>query len=125
MDKELIIKFIPLIGLLLMSCNLNQNSTQEEPSKFSCIDSLKVNLLGQWGGLKEDSPVWDIRKDSIYYFERSAAYPYRILDHNMIIDLPGSKGILKNISVVKDTMYFLDEQGGLIKGYRFKLIKNN
>ena len=82
-------------------------------------DSLKIKLIGIWGGLGEESPVWDIRHDSIYYYERSTAYPYEILNGNFIIYQPVSKLILRNISVIIDTMYFLDELNNPITGYRF------
>ncbi|HEY8688533.1 MAG TPA: hypothetical protein VIM07_04800 [Chitinophagaceae bacterium] len=103
-----------LITILLVSCSEQTQST----NKLTHEDSLKNDLIGQWGGLGEDSPVWDFKKDSIYYYNRSASYPYRIINQDLIIYLPESKGILKNIRVVKDTLFFIDDQGLPVKGYR-------
>lgn len=83
-------------------------------------DSLEPNLIGKWGGLGEKSPVWNIMHDSIYYYEHSAAYPYQILDGDLIIHFPKSRGVLKHITVNKDTMSFVDEQNNTIRGYRFR-----
>ena len=108
-----------LIVILFTSCN-NNDVNNKSTKPITKADSLKLELLGEWGGLGEDSPVWEIRSDSIYYFRESKAYPYQILDNNFIIERSTSKGILKNISVVVDTMTFNDEQGLIIKSYRFK-----
>lgn len=76
--------------------------------------------MGQWGGLKEDSPIWEIRRDSIYYFQHSKAYPYKIVNRDLIINFPESRAILKNISVISDTLFFSGEEGLQIRAYRFK-----
>jgi hypothetical protein len=107
------------IALIIIACNQNEikNTTVK---KLTADDSLKIELIGKWGGMGEDTPIWDIRPDSIYYYDRSTAYSYKILNSDFIIDLPESKGVLKHVSVIKDTMFFLDEQANTpIKGYRF------
>lgn len=38
----------------------------------------------------------------------------------MIINFGNSSTVLKNIHVKKDTLFFVDDAGLLIKGYRFK-----
>jgi hypothetical protein len=111
-----------LIFLLFISCN-TQNSNDKTTKKIIEVDSLKSKLLGHWGGLGEDNPVWEIKIDSIYYYQEKKTSPYQIVDMDMIIERPESKGILRNISVVEDTMTFYDEQGLTIKGYRFKAKK--
>lgn len=108
------------LGLIFfISCQEHFNSKNQYVKKITPEDSLKETLVGQWGGLGEDSPVWEIKKDSIYYFQRSTAYAYRILNGDFLISFPEATGIFKKIYVVKDTLFFLNEQGGLIKGYRF------
>ncbi|HKO79597.1 MAG TPA: hypothetical protein VJU78_04340 [Chitinophagaceae bacterium] len=107
-----------LVTLMFVACD--QPDSKNTPSKtMTADDSLKINLIGKWGGLGESIPVWNIMPDSIYYYGRSAAYPYQILNGDFIIYLPESKGVLKHITVIKDTMSFLDEQNNTIKGYRF------
>lgn len=107
-----------VLTLIFIACNQHDKKNTSS-KKVTMEDSLKIKLIGKWGGIGEGTPVWDIRPDSIYYYERSAAYPYKILNGDFIINLPSSKGVLKQISVIKDTMFFLDEQGNTIKGYRF------
>lgn len=87
------------------------------------VDSLKIKLQGQWGGLEEDSPVLEITYDSIYYFEEKKSYSYQIIGKDLIIHRTQSVGVLRNISVLKDTMTFCDDQEFSIKAYRFKIRK--
>ncbi len=111
-----------LTSLFFVSCNI-QNSNDVATKKIIEADRLKIKLLGYWGGLGEDSPVWEIKIDSIYYCQEKKAYPYQIVDKDLVVERPKSKGLLRNISVVEDTMTFYDEQGLAIKGYRFKAKK--
>ena len=109
------------IMVLLIGCNdSTRNLKNKLPNNLTKIDSLKNKLMGRWGGLDEASPVFEIRKDSVYYFQRSAAYSYKILNNNLIINLPESPATLINITVIKDTLFFSDDQGHSITGYRFK-----
>lgn len=106
-----------LIVVLCFSCNEYHSSRNKLSHPPTSNDSLKIKILGKWGDFK--NPMWDIREDSIYYFERSVAYPYKILNDNLIIYLPKSNGILRKIHVIKDTLFFLDEEGLTVKAYRF------
>ncbi len=81
---------------------------------------MNEKFIGRWGGLGEKIPVWEINKDSIFYFERSTYYHYKLNNNNMEIDFPEGKGTLKNIRVIKDTLFFLDEGGEIVYAYRFK-----
>ena len=108
-----------LFCVFFINCN-NNDSNIATTRKYTTADSLKTKLLGQWGGSGEDSAVWEIRIDSIYYLQEKKTYAYKILDNDLVIERPESKGILRNISVFEDTMTFNDEQGLTIKGYRLK-----
>lgn len=101
-----------------ISCNEQPNLKNKVLNKPTLEDSLKLKLLGKWGDL--ETPGWDIRMDSIYYFERSIAYPYEIINKDFIIYLTESKGILKDIRVIKDTFFWLDEQGLTVNAFRMK-----
>ena len=107
--------------LFLISCDRNSpNNAKKTPD--TKVDTLKTTILGQWGGLGESSAVLEIRIDSIYYLEEKKAYPYTIIGKDLIIERQESKTILRNISVVEDTMTFTfnDEQGQTTYAYRFK-----
>lgn len=82
--------------------------------------SLSDSLLGKWGGPGESTPVFEIRKDSIYYLERSVAYPYKIIDRDFIIYFPDHSATLRGIRVDHDTIFFSDDQGLTTIGIRFK-----
>jgi hypothetical protein len=109
--------FFAILAVFIYSCI--QKTAPDSGSQL-VNDSLKKTLVGKWGGLNESIPIWDIQVDSIYYYDRSKAYSYEIINDDLIINLPGSKGVLKNIFVIKDTVFFLDEQGNQVRGYRFK-----
>jgi len=115
-----ILKYISFLLILsFAACNENTESSQK-PIVTSQEDSIKNTLTGRWGGLGESSPVWEIRNDSIYFFEHLRAYPYKMVNHDLIINQLTHEVKLGNIYVIKDTLFFLDERGVLIKGYRFK-----
>lgn len=109
-----------IIIVFTSSCNSNSNKQSKISESITSEDSLKKKLIGKWGGLGEDKPVFYIKQDSIYYYNRATAYPYKIVNKNLLIDLPEITGRFNNISVVADTLFFYDDQGILTKGYRFK-----
>ena len=108
--------------ILFTACN-NTYDGKAKAKMYTKVDTLKNKLMGRWGGLGEDSAVWEIRIDSIYYFEERKTYPYKILNNDLIIERDESKGILRNISVVEDTMTFDIEEGVTATAYRFKTQK--
>ena len=110
---------IAFILFISTSCN-NQNSKNKEIIHDTRVTSLESKLIGEWGGLGEDKPIWRISNDSIYYFQENESYPYQILDNNLIIERNDAKAVLRNISVELDTLKFEDPPGIVIKGYRFK-----
>ncbi len=119
--KKSLYYFIFLITqlILFVACNTAQKDADiDKISKTE--DSIQNNFVGKWGGLGEALPVWDIRKDSIYYYQYSKAYAYKIINKNMVINFGNSVALLKNITVKNDTLFFIDDVGLLIKGYRFK-----
>jgi hypothetical protein len=115
MKKAALIAFI-----FLTACNARTSSNSRE-KKLTKEDSLRLTIIGPWGGPGEDSPVFKITTDSIYYFQHKRSYPYEIVDKDLLIQFPDSKAVLKNIFVVNDTLNFEDEQGLKIKGYRFNV----
>ena len=112
-------KSINIISLLVsissIGCSNNNGSNH-----FAKLDSLQSYILGRWGGLGEDSPVLEIKADSIYYYQEHKSYPYKMNGRDLTIERPSQMGILKNVTVDMDTMIFYDQQGLKIKAYRFK-----
>lgn len=85
------------------------------------VDPLRMKLLGLWGG--KDGPIWEIKTDSIYYFNESKAYPYKLINGDFVIYRTNITGTLWNISVSGDTLKFDDEQGLPVRGYRCRKSK--
>ena len=95
-------KYVYLVFItFLFSCSEQNKSVQ----KVSFEDTIKNILIGKWGGASDNLPVWQIGKDSIYYFEHSRAYPYKIVGHNMIISLPINQEKLGNIHIIMNTLF--------------------
>ena len=105
-----------IVILLFASCNENIKTTP----KISFEDSLINTLIGKWGGSSDSLPVWEIRKDSIYYFEHLKAYPYKIKGQDIIINLTENQGKLENIHVTKDTLFFILHSGVEVQAIKFK-----
>ena len=113
--------FLILCTLIFSACNDNyENANQESKKNYQTQNVIQNSIIGKWGGLGEATPVWDIRKDSIYYFQHFRAYAYEIINNNMIINFGKSSTELKDIHIKNDTLYFIDDLGLLMKGYRFK-----
>jgi hypothetical protein len=81
---------------------------QKKPAiiKISIEDSFRNSLIGKWGGLNESHPVWKISHDSVYYYSQNKSYPYSIAGNDLIIDEGLEQPLLKNVSVIKDTLFF-------------------
>lgn len=114
-------KHIYLIFILFFSSCIENTKPNK---KIGFEDSVSNTLIGKWGGASDVRPVWEIRKDSIYYFLDSKAYPYKIVGHDMIINLRENQGKFENIHVIRDTLrdtllFFL--QSGLeVQAVRYK-----
>jgi hypothetical protein len=109
-----------ILSFLLLACTDNANRESHEKKKNENQEINENSIIGQWGGLGEKIPVWDIRKDSIFYYQHLKSYPYKISDNNMLINFEDSITTLRNVIVKKDTLFFTDDAGLFIKGYRFK-----
>lgn len=105
---------------LFTACNNNKENDDKQSKIINQINGVEKSIIGKWGGFGETPPVWDIRKDSIYYFQHSKAYAYKIVNNDMIINFENSPNALRNIHVKNDTLFFIDDVGLLIKGYRFR-----
>jgi len=106
-----------LILIFCISCNNKQIHNQ------IVSDSVQSELLGKWGAPNE-APFWNITNDSICYLDTSSEYrgwhSYKIINNDFVIYLPDHTGVLRNIHVIKDTMFFFedDNYGAVVKGYR-------
>ena len=93
---------------------------------ISKIDSIKNSIIGKWGGLGENEPIWKITSDSIFFYNQKKSYPYEIVNNDLVFDNGMSKSHLKNIKVVQDTLFFEDkasleyENYIVVKAVRFK-----
>ena len=75
------------------------------------------------GGLGE-KPVFDIRKDSIYYFQKDSAYPYYLSGDTLRVKFPerDTSNTFGTINVIEDTLYITDftDNDFIIRGYRYR-----
>jgi len=111
---KIIISMISLaFSTWLVSCGNHGHQSASQKG-----DALRNNILGLWGGLNEDSPVWKITADSIYYFQEGKTYPYTLYVDSLVIRFPDHLYSLKHITVIGDTMVFKDEVGKMY-AYRF------
>lgn len=110
-------KVIILI-ILISSCQTNLKERKNLLQKITPEDSLKLTIIGKWGGL-EGEPVWKIEKDSMYYYGEKKSYPYTIKSNDMIVSYKEGPFILKSIHTLKDTLMFTTDYGGVIRAFRF------
>ena len=109
--------FILLVCSISFACNSNSNVVKEQ----SYEDSLQSLLIGFWGNPNEDTPVWKMDKDSIYYLQRHETYSYKLQGNDVLINNPEYPMWFKNISFIEDTLYFHDaDGGGILKACRKK-----
>ena len=104
--------------MLFSACK--NNSATKEPTVTTTRDSLVSTILGKWGG-EEGKPVWEIKKDSIYYYNQNKSYYYLIHDKDMIVLYKEGPYMLHNIHTVNDTLFFdINSEGMVTKAFRIK-----
>jgi hypothetical protein len=96
----------------------------QEVKNQSAARSAENSIVGLWGGPNENSPVWEIKTDSIYYFEQKKSYKYKISEDSLLIYFPDHIGVLYHIYPTGDTLIFYNEVGYKIRAIRFKKIHN-
>ena len=106
---------------LFNSCNSIQYDTKQRQKYLEDYKAiLKQNLLGKWGGLGENKPIWDIKKDSIFYFDSSKSYAHKVVGKDLIIQYENTRVVFRNIQVNMDTLFFIEPDSGLpTTAYRF------
>ena len=108
--------------VLVSSCRNNSSKVSAIPR----VDSIKSSLIGKWGGSDESGAVWRITHDSIYSYNDNKSYPYEIIGNDLVFYNGQSKPHLRNISVIKDTLFFEsrvsleNEIYGVVKSFRNK-----
>ncbi|MGI8634259.1 MAG: hypothetical protein ACR2KZ_02535 [Segetibacter sp.] len=108
--------------LVIMGC---KDKTQAN-IEISKTDSFKNSLIGKWGGSEENGCVWEITRDSLYYYDQNKSYPYAIVGNDLVINMGESKPRLKDVSVKRDTLFFYTKVSmekeiyGLTKAFRCK-----
>lgn len=107
-------KFSLSTFLILVSCNYHVADSNSK------LDSLKKNVVGFWGGPGEDSPIWKITTDSVYYFDQKKSYLYKLYDDSLVLYLTGNNVALNDFDVKGDTLSFKNEVGIKISAIRLK-----
>jgi hypothetical protein len=107
--------------VLLIACIFYVSCRNHNPSNnviLTQADSLKAALIGEWGGLGENTPVWKFMQDSMYNFGDSQTYSYKIINNDIVVKLSDHNWTMKNISIIQDTLIFGEE--GRVFAYRFR-----
>ncbi|UAY50625.1 hypothetical protein [Ferruginibacter albus] len=109
-----------LFAIVMFSSCTNNHNTVKSVS-LGKEDSLKVNLIGEWGG-NENTAIMVFEKDSMYFTNRKQHYSYKIDSTDIIIKLEIHEYKMKNVSIIKDTFQFYsaDLPTIPIKSYRVK-----
>ena len=105
-------------ALIFVACKGQLKSSHSVQTPITYFDSLKLHIIGQWGALRSMHPIWDIRKDSFYIFNKATAYSYKLSNDSMTIDLDSSRYLLYNLVISKDTLFFSDAPGTTTRIYR-------
>lgn len=115
-----------LLIWLFIICSCNDNSQKNDAAnvrKNQSFNPLSSRLLGKWGAPGEN-PFWDIRNDSIYYYNKQVMYPYFLKGDTFLIKFPDrdTATVLGKISISGDTLklrqYYANDF--IIHFYRFK-----
>ncbi|MFN8291659.1 MAG: hypothetical protein U0U70_15485 [Chitinophagaceae bacterium] len=96
-----------LIIFFLTNCTNGKVKTTQDGLTF--YDSLKKNIIGKWGGEK-GGPVFEIRQDSIYYFDKDSSFLYKLNGDTFLVHLPNQDSIVVfgKLRVVGDTLQIID-----------------
>lgn len=113
-------KRIFIILIIFASCKENNRHGNETKNVYvNTNDSLISTLVGKWGG-DTGKPVWEIKKDSLYYFNEKRAYFYLFHDKDMIVLYKEGPYILGNIHTLNDTLFFEINPGNITKAFRIR-----
>jgi hypothetical protein len=107
------ILLIFIIVLIITSCNDKQSEQKRKQL------NLQAAFMGQWIDSLTGHATFEVRKDSIYYFDYYRAYPYIIKDDSLTIYFP-DKSTKGELIIDKDTATFVEREFGNTKMVRFK-----
>jgi len=96
---------------------VNKKSVSVKRAASSGID--KTQILGIWTDSTSDNAVFDIRKDSIYYVDRSETYKYELDDNTITIHYP-DYAYTGEVHFIKDTLVMNSKDFGVAKFWKFK-----
>lgn len=109
---------VTLVGVGFVLCVVSISCANDQKRTALESEILKRKLIGKWGGLGEEAPVFYVTADSIFYYDRLKSYSYKIVNGDVMIDFPGYIGVLKRVTIIKDTMFFFDNLPDTIRAYR-------
>lgn len=100
--------------------NFLQADTVKKPASQSVASAdLKTRMLGIWRDVEGENATFEIKPNSIYYFEHDAAYKYSLTGDVMNIKFPDYTFTGK-VSFVNGTMVINSKEFGVSKYKRMK-----
>ena len=105
--------------LLIISCNRSVNRSPQQDLSTSTRDSLISTLVGKWG-TDEGKPIWEIKKDSLYYFSEKKSYYYLLHNKDLVVLYKEAPFILTDAHVLNDTLFFKIHDSITVETFRIR-----
>lgn len=102
-----------------LSCILQADTSKKPVPPSAASADLKTKILDIWKDFEGENATFEIKPNSIYYFEHSAAYKYILTGDVINIKFPDYTFTGK-VSFVNGIMVFNSKKFGLSKYNRMK-----
>ncbi len=101
---------IVFLQVCFVGCS-NKNQPADPDKQFS--DSLWNVISGKWGGVTGDA-VWEIKKDSITYYEEGMVYPSWLKKDTFSVKFPDrdTATVFGRLGVSGDTLKIFENYNG-------------
>jgi hypothetical protein len=112
-------RLLSFLFLFFLSCNNDNiiNNTGElikADTVIQLLDTVKTKIsiknsdnliFGVWRSLNDEDPIFEIKRDSIYYIDQFASYKYSIIDDSITI-FYSDYNFKSHIKLIQDTLIF-------------------
>lgn len=103
----------------LLNTSLQVDTTKRPITQGVAPTDLKTKILGIWRDVEGENATFEIKPNSVFYFEHGTAYKYSLTGNVMNIKFPDYKFTGK-VSCVNGTMVIDSKEFGVSKYKRMK-----